>query len=796
MSDTLTEAYYRRLYAFHKPSPVIPIEEFYSPSEPRDQKGKWTRSGGGSKVWSGVSADPDNRVRPKSKIHFPLEPEGYETPAEARAMLATRIYDADLGNGYQSRVLGVKPITNGISVVIKIRKGNKEVAEASRELTIDGAGYLIANHETLYVDAAHQNKGIADRFNAHAIAEYQKIGVDRIGLNAGDTVGGYAWARQGFRIFEGDRKKFLNAQLDRVGSELRKPVVKPHEKKLKADVEVLRKAIAAGEDVQPIHIASLGEKYARYEGRDDHGNTYTTWPGKSLLIGTHWLGQYYFDAAHPITAAATDLAHVQLRPAFRQAVERFRKAGIEELACHDATCAPPPAGTGGSSAGYARRGAVPGYGPARRRDVHLGGVRVTYKPDYPDDHPDPGEIVWAKVRYQENTALSKDRPVLVIGRINGTDKLAAVQLTSQIKGRSDEHVIGTGPWDRLGRTGAAKLSQIIVIDPKDYRREGGTIDRDTFESVIGKLAAFHRTPVQIAAAAYLALDISNVEENNEHVHLSGGIEFACHDKSCAPPPVGVGGSSPGPDIQMLGRPHFTTHFHHGETWHHSWDEKGNSAGMSTSRENAQRFVKGRETTLKRVATQAKQRAANRTFKVITATQARGDSRPVSHDEFQRLARVGQSQLDEFARLKSPHTGLDEHWSKIKSESYAEVVKPWGGATIDSHTGKALPQGANAYAITVKSGQQTVSVHEHATEVEFSSAMDKAKKQFSTILQRQSHYLGVFHDDENHRIDIDPVLVVTKRSDVDTIGAASHSIGGAYNFSDGNGYWPPHVAEGA
>jgi hypothetical protein len=55
---------------------------------------------------------------------------------------------------------------------------------------------------------------------------------------------------------------------------------------------------------------------------------------------------------------------------------------------------------------------------------------------------------------------------------------------------------------------------------------------------------------------------------------------------------------------------------------------------------------------------------------------------------------------------------------------------------------------------------------------------------------------VFHDDENHRIDIDPVLVVTNRADVDTIGAATHAIGGAYNFSDGNGYWPPHVAEGA
>lgn len=183
------------------------------------------------------------------------------------------------------------------------------------------------------------------------------------------------------------------------------------------------------------------------------------------------------------------------------------------------------------------------------------------------------------------------------------------------------------------------------------------------------------------------------------------------------------------------------------------------------------------------------------FEVITKAEARGDSRPVTHEEFQRLATEGQKQLDKFAADKSPTTGLNQHWDSIKAEAHGEVLKSWGGATFDSHTGKALPQGADAYAITVKGkGSETVSVKEGASAAEFGAAMDKAKAQFGSILERQSHYLGVFHDDENHRIDIDPVLVVTKRSDVDTIGAASHSIGGAYNFKDGNGYWPPHVGK--
>ena len=89
----------------------------------------------------------------------------------------------------------------------------------------------------------------------------------------------------------------------------------------------------------------------------------------------------------------------------------------------------------------------------------------------------------------------------------------------------------------------------------------------------------------------------------------------------------------------------------------------------------------------------------------------------------------------------------------------------------------------------------MSVSENATREEFDAAMDVAKEKFRPILEREGHHLGVFHDDVHERIDIDPVIVTPNRADVDTIGAASHSIGGAYNFRDGNGYWPPHVAEG-
>lgn len=179
--------------------------------------------------------------------------------------------------------------------------------------------------------------------------------------------------------------------------------------------------------------------------------------------------------------------------------------------------------------------------------------------------------------------------------------------------------------------------------------------------------------------------------------------------------------------------------------------------------------------------------------IIKASEARGDSRAVSHEEFQTLAREGQAKLDKMATDKAPITGMNANWEKIKADSFAEVKKSWGGATIDSHTGHALPQGVEAYALTVKDQHTpTVSIHENATRAEFDAAMEHARTVFGPILERQQHNLGVFHDDKHHRIDIDPVIVVRKHRDVETIGAATRAIGGAYNFKDGNGYWPVHV----
>lgn len=189
-------------------------------------------------------------------------------------------------------------------------------------------------------------------------------------------------------------------------------------------------------------------------------------------------------------------------------------------------------------------------------------------------------------------------------------------------------------------------------------------------------------------------------------------------------------------------------------------------------------------------------AAEATSRYITAAEARGNSRPVSRQEFDQISTRGRGLLDQMRRRRSPlAAGLDARWGEVKGHSWGETRRSWGGGTYDAHTGQPLASDADRYALSVKPpGARPVSVHEKAPREEFERAMDHARERFRPLLENDRHYLGVFHDDEHSRVDIDPVVVVDSPEEVEAIGAHTHSIGGAYHFRTGDGYFPPHVAE--
>ncbi len=122
------------------------------------------------------------------------------------------------------------------------------------------------------------------------------------------------------------------------------------------------------------------------------------------------------------------------------------------------------------------------------------GVSVIRYSPHPDGAPDPGEIVWAWVPYEEDHTRGKDRPVLLVGK-NGSH-LLGLMLTSrdhdQDGHRSGDYVdIGTGTWDRQQRPSEANLGRILQVSPTSIRREGAVLDRKRFDLVAAGLRRRH-----------------------------------------------------------------------------------------------------------------------------------------------------------------------------------------------------------------------------------------------------------------------------------------------------------------
>ncbi|MGW7331484.1 type II toxin-antitoxin system PemK/MazF family toxin, partial [Streptomyces sp. NPDC054840] len=114
----------------------------------------------------------------------------------------------------------------------------------------------------------------------------------------------------------------------------------------------------------------------------------------------------------------------------------------------------------------------------------IGRVRTEYAPD-PDGDPDPGEIVWTWVPFEENDGRGKDRPVLVVAREAGGRTLLAVQLSSKRHDHDREWVpIGTGPWDGAGRESWVDVDRVLRVHESGMRREACALDRGRFDRVV------------------------------------------------------------------------------------------------------------------------------------------------------------------------------------------------------------------------------------------------------------------------------------------------------------------------
>jgi hypothetical protein len=129
-----------------------------------------------------------------------------------------------------------------------------------------------------------------------------------------------------------------------------------------------------------------------------------------------------------------------------------------------------------------RRGAARVRRSIRSRSFPQEGVvTIEYSPSI-DGDPDPGEVVWAWVPYEEDPSQGKDRPVVVIGRRG--DRLVGVPLTSRRNDREAQVAMGTGDWDPERRPSYARIWRMLELDPTSMRREGAVLDRNRFDRLV------------------------------------------------------------------------------------------------------------------------------------------------------------------------------------------------------------------------------------------------------------------------------------------------------------------------
>ncbi|MGR2751601.1 type II toxin-antitoxin system PemK/MazF family toxin [Agromyces arachidis] len=115
-------------------------------------------------------------------------------------------------------------------------------------------------------------------------------------------------------------------------------------------------------------------------------------------------------------------------------------------------------------------------------------VRFAYAPER-DGEPDPGEVVWTWVPYEERDGRGKDRPVVIVAA-GAPGEFLAVQLTSKGKAADPDLVaLGAGAWDGEGRPSWARIDRVFRVHAGGMRREAAALDDRRFALVTEALRA-------------------------------------------------------------------------------------------------------------------------------------------------------------------------------------------------------------------------------------------------------------------------------------------------------------------
>lgn len=115
-------------------------------------------------------------------------------------------------------------------------------------------------------------------------------------------------------------------------------------------------------------------------------------------------------------------------------------------------------------------------------------------------------------------------------------------------------------------------------------------------------------------------------------------------------------------------------------------------------------------------------------------------------------------------------------------AFHRCQKSWGGATLFVPTNQFLSADATGYVFAIG---PTIAIPENADYFEFRGAVAKLEAN-----NPNAEWFGFFHDNKKGTIDLNPVMYVKTKAEVDA--AYSNGVempGGAYELATGDGYWP-------
>lgn len=173
--------------------------------------------------------------------------------------------------------------------------------------------------------------------------------------------------------------------------------------------------------------------------------------------------------------------------------------------------------------------------------------------------------------------------------------------------------------------------------------------------------------------------------------------------------------------------------------------------------------------------------------MITEQDARGDSIGVTESDYRAHAKAGVRALNNYLFRVNEFT---------RNEAWYAVQKPWGGITIAMETQLDVNPDSG-YALKCCGGAfpwSTLSISfsddpftNSLTRESFNARYAEAIKRFAG-----APYIGIFRDEDTGLVEFDAVIIVATEQEARDIATYCESLGGAYNFSTGNGVFPYHV----